>query len=258
MNKKPYILITNDDGINAEGIRHLYEALKDFGNCIISAPHSEKSGCGLATTLTTPLQIQNVNWDEKAKAYQINGTPADCVKLALHTLTERKPDLIVSGINKGSNAGRNLLYSGTVGAVIEGVYNNIPGIAFSCFELKNPDYEQAKKYIVPIVEYVLKNPLETGSFLNVNFPSKKFENYKGLKLGVQGYSFFKENPDKRIHPEGHDYYWMSGKWLSVEEPKNSDVYYIENGFVAAVPINLTQLGCEKQLNKHRAKFEKII
>jgi 5'-nucleotidase len=162
--KKPFILITNDDGIHAPGIMQLYKALKDHADCVIYAPFWEKSGSGLSTTLTKPLQIQNIPWDKNTPAYRINGTPTDCIKLALSVLLNRKPDLIVSGINQGSNAGRTVLYSGTIGAVIEGIHKNIPGIAFSCADLKNPDYSKTEKYIYPIIEYLLNHPLDQANF----------------------------------------------------------------------------------------------
>lgn len=257
--KKPFILITNDDGIQALGIMHLYNALKDYADIFIAAPVIEKSGAGLSTTLTKPLEIHPVAWDKDTPAYKINGTPADCVRLATGVLIEKKPDIIVSGINKGSNAGRTVLYSGTIGAVIEGVHKKIPGIAFSCTDLKDPDFSKTEKYIYPIIEYLLKNPLDEGCFLNVNFPSdKKFNAFKGIKLASQGQSYCKENPTKRTHPEGHHYYWMGSQWHSEAEKETSDVHYLDNGYVAAVPIQIIQLSCEKQILKHKESFEKII
>ena len=256
---KPYILICNDDGIHAKGIKHLYDAVKDFADCVIAAPLVEKSGSGLSITFTKPLQVQSIHWDPEkdTPAYRINGTPADCVKLAVTSLLNKKPDLILSGINMGNNAGRNILYSGTVGAVIEGVLKKIPGIAFSCFELFDPDFETAKKYIYPIVDYFLKNPLEPETFLNVNFPSKT-KKIKGLKIASQGESYSLESPDKRMHPTGHPYYWMMTNWKKIEEKNSeSDVNLLEEGYIAAVPISIADLTCKKQLEKHKANFEKI-
>ena len=254
--KKPYVLITNDDGIHAPGIKHLYDALSPHCDLVVSAPFVQKSGAGLSTTLTKPLQIHDISWHGDKKAYRINGTPSDCVKLALSLIMERKPDIIVSGINQGSNAGRNVLYSGTIGAVIEGIFRNIPGIAFSCFELQNPDFESSKKFIFPIVDYVLKNPLNEGSFLNVNFPPKE-SSIKGIKMAAQGSGYSCEKPEKRTHPEGHFYYWMGGRWNEHEEKENSDVRLLRDGYITAVPINISSLTCEKQLNSHKENFEKI-
>ena len=255
--KKPYILITNDDGIHAEGIKHLYRAVKPFAACIIAAPVIQKSGAGLSTTLTKPLHIHKIQWEEGVIAHRITGTPTDCVKLGLKFLLERKPDIIISGINQGSNAGRNVFYSGTIGAVIEGVYKDIPGIAFSSFDLVDPDYEKAEKYIYPIIDYFLKNPLEKDCFLNVNFPSKNFKEFKGIKMASQGQSYHIENPDKRIHPEGHSYYWMGCKHFECEENETSDIYLLNKGYITAVPIKVADLGCKKQIKKHQSNLENI-
>lgn len=253
--KRPFILISNDDGINAPGIKHLFDAIKPFADCVVVAPLFEKSGAGLSTTISKPLEIQNAAWEEGTAAYKINGTPADCVKLACSVILKNPPDLIISGINRGCNAGRNVLYSGTIGAVIEGTFRNIPGIAFSCFDLKDTDYENAKKYIFQIVDYVLKNPLEEGSFLNVNFPPSDLP-IQGVKLASQGLAYCTENPDRRIHPEGHSYYWMGGKWrFHPKEKEESDISLLQKGYVAAVPIKISELTCEKQLLKLKKNFE---
>lgn len=259
--RKPYILITNDDGIHAPGIHHLYNAIKDHTDCVISAPFVEKSGAGLSTTLTKPLQIHTIPWDieKDIKAYRINGTPSDCVKLALKVILKKKPDMIISGINLGCNAGRTVLYSGTIGAVIEGTHKKIPGIAFSITDIRDPDFSQTEKYIFPIIEYILKNPLDKGCFLNVNFPSsKKFPSFKGIKMASQGASYWKENPSKRLHPEGHHYYWMGTKWHEEKEEENSDIYYLNNGYIAAVPIQIAKLSCERQISKHKENFENFL
>ncbi len=253
--KKPFILITNDDGINAPGIKHLFEAISPYAKCVIAAPLSEKSGAGLSTTLNKPLEIQNYVWKNDTPAYSINGTPSDCIKMACSVILKTKPDLIISGINRGSNAGRNVLYSGTIGAVIEGVFRNIPGIAFSCFDMQDPAFDTSKKYVFPIVDYILKNPLADGSFLNVNFPSKSLP-VQGIKLTAQGLGYCMENPDRRVHPEGHAYYWLGGKWnFHPEEMEESDIALLQKGYVTAVPIKISQLTCEKELAKHKKSFE---
>ena len=135
MAEKPYLLITNDDGIHAPGIRHLWETVREHADTAIVAPQVERSGSGLSITWTKPLHIHPVLWEKNTPAWTLNGTPADCVKMALAVLLERKPDLIISGINRGSNPGRTVLYSGTIGGVIEGAFKNIPGIAFSFSDL---------------------------------------------------------------------------------------------------------------------------
>nr|NGX33456.1 5'-nucleotidase SurE [Candidatus Anoxychlamydiales bacterium] len=226
MTKKPNILLSNDDGINAPGIKHLWKALyKDYDLSIV-APHREKSGTGLATSLLRPLHIFNVKWENNTPAWKVTGTPTDSIKIALSVLLENKPDLVVSGINRGSNAGRNVLYSGTVGCVIESVLRNIGGIAFSCYELDNPNYEIAEKYVPYITDYFLNNPPPLGTLINVTFPPKAIK-VKGFKMATQGKSRWFESPDKRLHPEGHYYYWLGGKLPKIEdlnEEPDSDVY----------------------------------
>ncbi len=255
---RPNILITNDDGIDAPGIKHLYNALKDYANITIVAPSQERSGSGLATTLVNPLHLHRANWENNTEAWQINGTPADCVKMALSIILEKEPDLIVSGINRGSNAGRNVLYSGTIGGVIEGVLRDVQGIAFSCEDLHDPDYAKTEKYIWPIVNHFLNNKLSKDSFLNVSFPSNEHKTFKGFKMAKQGKGYWRENPDTRVHPEGHTYCWLKGIWKDHEdEEKDSDVSLIKEGYIAVVPIQIHELTNHKMIEKHALEFENI-
>src|SRR3989338_2220579 len=146
---RPFLLITNDDGISAPGIKHLWQAVHEFADVAIVAPHVEKSGCGLSITWAKPLRIQPFVWDGDTPAWSVNGTPADCVKMACSVILEKRPQMVLSGVNRGSNAGRTVLYSGTIGGVIEGAYKNIPGIAFSFSDMNMPlpPLESTKKYI---------------------------------------------------------------------------------------------------------------
>ncbi len=252
---KPIVLMVNDDGINAPGLKHLFHALKDKVDLTVVAPLHEKSGAGLSMTLTKPLRILKKPF-EGIEAFTVNGTPADCVKLALTSLYETPPDLIVSGINRGSNAGRNVLYSGTIGGVIEGVYrNSIQGIAFSSCEYENTSYEPLQKYVYPIIQHVLEHPLPTGTFLNVNFPRHTESPVKGLKFAKQGRSFWTDNPDKRSHPEGDHYYWLGGKWRDHDEEPESDVHLLGQGYISAVPIHVNELTDHNHFEKHKTIFE---
>lgn len=256
MNNKPFILISNDDGINAPGIKHLWNCLHEKYEVAIAAPHREKSGFSLATSMVRPIHIFDVKWEKETPAWKITGTPTDSVKLALSVLLEKKPDLIVAGINRGSNAGLNVLYSGTVGCVIEGVLRGIPGIAFSCFELKDPPYKIAEKYIPHIVDHFLKYPLPKGTLINVTFPQKNLE-IKGLKMAKHGQGKWVETPDERLHPEGHYYYWMGGKLEnSIEEEKDTDTYLLNQGYITIVPIQIKKLTDNEFLNKQKDVFEK--
>ncbi|MCX6986850.1 MAG: 5'/3'-nucleotidase SurE [Chlamydiae bacterium] len=256
MNKKPSILITNDDGIYAPGIKHLWKALHDSCDLTIAAPASEKSGVGMCLTLWDPIHIHPVNWDNNTPAWKISGTPADCVRLATSQLLTTTPDLVVSGINRGANSGRTVLYSGTVAGVIEASMRNIPGIAFSCQDYENPQYERFEKYIYPLVRYVLDHPLPPGCFLNVNFPQT--QDVKGIKMTRQGMSLFKEDPQQRTHPDGYSYYWMSGKWQSYPEDDASDVTALEQGFISVSPIYVHELTHHQVIESRKKHFEEIL
>jgi 5'-nucleotidase len=255
---KPRILVTNDDGIHAPGIRHLWNALNQFADLTIVAPAVEQSAVGLSITLRNPLQISKIdNWMHGSSAWAVTGTPADCVKIALNVILENPPDLIVSGINRGSNAGRNVLYSGTVAAVIEGTLQGIPGIAFSSYDYMQTPYQKAEPYIPKIVEYILENPLPRGSFLNVNFPSLSVEReMMEVKLVRQGKEFWGENPEQRKHPvEGHCYYWLGCKLASFQEEEDSDIAFLRQGYVTAVPVQISELTDHEHIRTQKEHFE---
>lgn len=254
---RPFLLITNDDGIHASGIKHLWEAVHDKADVAIVAPIAEKSGCGLSITWGKPLRIQQVHWEKGTPAWSLNGTPADCVKMAMAVLLDRPPDLIISGINRGSNAGRTVLYSGTIGAAIEGALKGIPGIAFSFSDFQDPPVSITKPYIYPLIQHFLAHPLPTGTLLNVNFPSNCQHGVKGLRFARQGSGYWVEQPDRRIHPEGDPYYWLGGQWRSFEEHADSDVALMAQGYIAAVPIHIGQLTDEAAFAKHRDTITKL-
>ncbi len=253
---KPKILLLNDDGISAPGLRHLFESVREFADVYVVAPVIEKSGAGLSMTLKKPLIIQKVEWEGHPNAYSITGTPADCVKLAMNTILETPPDLIISGINRGSNAGRNVLYSGTIGGVIEGVYRNgIPGIAFSAHDYEEPNFEAFGKYILPIIQYFMEHPPSSGTLINVNFPSLGTDGVKGIKMARQGRGFWTDNPDMRKHPAGEHYFWLGGKWRHFDEYPDSDVHLLNQGYVTVVPIHVDELTDHNHLEQHRDAFE---
>jgi 5'-nucleotidase len=254
MSKKLKILVTNDDGINAPGLKHLWEALVDFAELSIIAPSSEKSGVGLAITIHDPIHIQPVDWEKGTKAWKVTGTPADCVRMGVSVILKSAPDLIVSGINRGANSGRNVLYSGTIGGVIEGILRNVPGIAFSCVDFVNPDYKKVQHLIAPLVQHVVDHPLPHGTFLNVNFPD--VEKIKGVKLARQGRGYWIEDPTHRLHPEGHSYFWHGGKWYEHEEHEESDVHLLKHGFAAAVPIHVSELTDHNLYRERKEHFDR--
>lgn len=252
---KPYILITNDDGIHAPGLKALWESLSKVADTVVVAPATEQSATGLSITVRSPLRVEKQNW-QGSTAWSVMGTPADSVKMALSVLLERKPDLIVSGINRGSNAGRNVLYSGTVSAVIEGAMRDIPGVAFSCYDYLEPDYLLASKHVPSIVNYVLDHPLPTGTLLNVNFPEKNLAPYKGFKMGRQGKGYWKERPDVRTHPgEGHEYWWLGLEHANYEEHEESDIALLKQGFITSVPVFIADLTHSSLFDERKKGFE---
>jgi 5'-nucleotidase len=257
MSHRPFLLITNDDGIHAPGLRHLWEAVHEFADLAIVAPQTEKSGSGLSITWTKPLLIKKILWDKGTPAWSVTGTPADCVKMALSTLLETPPDLIISGVNRGSNSGRTVLYSGTVGGIIEGVLKGIPGIAFSFSDFDVPSLSATKQYFFPLISHILKNPLPTGSFLNVNFPLNCDKEIKGIKLSKQGKGYWSEAPEQRLHPEGTPYYWLGGKWSAFEEEIDSDVSYLEQGYIAAAPIHVLNLTDQTAYQSHKEGIDSL-
>lgn len=257
MEKRPHILLTNDDGIFAPGIHYLWQALKraDFADLTIIAPASERSGTGTSITWDRPIHIQEVSWEEETNAWSIDGSPADCVKIASRVILKHPPDFIVSGINAGSNAGRNVLYSGTIGAVIEGALRGIPGIAFSCENGETPNFHVAEKYVAQVLQYVLDNPLPIGSFFNVNFPHAAQDDVKGFRLTRQGKGRWAENPYLHLETASGQSYWMGGKPEERDEESDCDIAYLKQGYMTATAIQVLDLTDYKELESHKKSFE---
>lgn len=251
---RPKILITNDDGIHAPGIKHLWKALKHYADVTVVAPANEQSAVGLSITMRTPLHLQSVNWGEEAQIWSVSGTPADCVKMALNVVMKSPPDLVVSGINRGSNCGRNVLYSGTVAGTIEAVMHDIPGIAFSCFDFDVPDYEAAQSHITNIIDYVIAHPLPSGTLLNVNFPTKDLP-LKGFKMARQARGYWGEEPQQRQHPsEGVHYYWLGARFVEFDEHEEGDISLLRQGYVTAVPVHVGELTDHRHLEAQKEHF----
>lgn len=240
---RPHILITNDDGIHAPGIKHLWKGLSPYFDLSVVAPATEQSGVGLGITTRQPIRMEHLDWEGHPRAWSVNGTPADCVKMALGViLAENPPCLVVSGMNRGSNAGGNALYSGTVGGVIEGLMHGIPGIAFSCYDFFDPDYAEGEKHAAKIVQHVLKNPLPHGTLLNVTFPEKQYCPVKGFKMTRQGKEVLIGDLHKREHPVGqHPYYWLGYKLRTGEEAENSEITWLQKGYCTASPLHVHEL-----------------
>ena len=252
MTKKPLILITNDDGITAPGIRALIEVMIDLGDVLVVAPDSPQSGMGHAITLDAMLFAENVNInDGPQKEFSCSGTPADCVKIAIRELLPRTPDLCVSGINHGSNSAINVIYSGTMSAAIEAGIEGIPAIGFSLLDYEwSANFEASKPYVKTIAKNVLKSGLPKGVVLNVNIPNVKNEDIKGIRICRQAKSNWVESFDKRKNPQGKDYYWLSGKFVNLDNGEDTDEWALEHQYVSVVPVqfDLTAHHFIQQLN----------
>ena len=250
--RKPLILVTNDDSIVAPGIRALIEVMKEIGEVIIVAPDSPQSGMGHAITVNNTITLDKVNLDKEIEhEYSCSGTPVDCVKIAVHEILKRKPDLCVSGINHGSNSSINVIYSGTMSAAVEAGIEGIPAIGFSLLDYSwDADFEPFKKYVKKIAVNVLEKGLPEGVILNVNFPKLKSEALKGIKICRQAKAAWIEEFDKRINPMGKEYYWLSGKFVNNDKGEDTDEWALQNGYVSIVPVqfDLTAYHAISQLN----------
>ena len=243
------ILITNDDGIDAKGIEVLIEAMRPLGEIMVAAPATEQSGVGVGLTLFSPVEIQEHALSCKAPAFKVHGTPADCVRMALHLHPEDQFDLIVSGINRGSNLGRYVLTSGTVGAVIEGLFRGVPGIAFSCSNYEEPNYDDFIEHARSITRHIIEHPLPPHTLLNVNFPKT---HAKGIRLTRQGAGHWQEELIKTSPTS----YALHGQPLIDGEHPAAEVALLHEGYITASPIRIFELTDHDHLDIHKSIFEK--
>ena len=237
--KKPLILIVNDDGINAPGIRKLISIMNDFGEIVVVAPDGPQSGKGHAITIESTIRCDKVIIDNGPQIeYSCSGTPVDCVKLALNKLVTRKPDLCVSGINHGSNSSINVIYSGTMSAAVEGALEGIPSIGFSLLDYSHEaDFSEGEKYIREITQSVLDNNFSEGVCLNVNIPkSVDDKKIKGIKVCRQAKANWVEEFDEREDPKGRKYYWLTGKFINYDKGDDTDERALENHYISVVPV----------------------
>ena len=248
---KPLILVTNDDGITSKGIKTLIEVAKEFGNVVVVAPDSPQSGMGHAITIGNPLRLENAHLFEGVDAYECSGTPADCVKLAKNFVMEnKKPDLVLSGINHGSNTSVSVLYSGTMSAAIEAAMEGIPAIGFSvCDYDHEADMSHTIPYLRLVIEKVLKEGMKKGVALNMNFPKKGNEEIKGIKVCRQAKAMWQEKFDLRTDPYGRRYFWMAGDFLNQDEGEDTDEWAVQNGYASIVPCqyDLTDYDYRKEI-----------
>lgn len=236
MNKRPLILVTNDDGITAPGIRTLIAVMNEIGDVVVVAPDSPQSGMGHAVTINETLYCNQITVDDGPQTeYKSSGTPADCVKLAVSEILDRRPDLCVSGINHGSNSSINVIYSGTMSAAVEAGVEGIPAIGFSLLDYSwNANFEVLKPFIKQVVLNVLENGLPDGVVLNVNFP--KSETFKGIKICRQARANWVEEFDKRTNPQGRVYYWLTGKFVNMDKGEDTDEWALANNYISVVPV----------------------
>lgn len=237
--KRPLILVTNDDGITAPGIRALIEVMNELGDVLVVAPDSPQSGMGHAITVNDTLFCDPVSVDKDApqKEFSCSGTPADCVKLAVNEILKRKPDLCVSGVNHGSNSSINVIYSGTMSAAVEAGTQGIPSIGFSLLDYAmDADFEPVKDFVRSIATECLKRGLPDGVVLNVNFPKLSKEEIKGVKVCRQADAHWVENFDKRVNPLGREYYWLTGDFVNEDKGEDTDEWALRHGYVSVVPV----------------------
>ena len=254
--KKPLILVTNDDGVDAEGIYVLSQAIREFGEVVVVAPDSARSGQSSAITPNKAMKLEKVYQEDNFSIYKTNGTPVDCIKLAMNTLLDRKPDLIVSGVNHGSNSAVCIIYSGTMGAVMEGCINNIDSIGFSfCDDKFESDFAEAENYIKRIVENILQNGLEKGVCLNVNIPH--VQEMKGVKICRQANGYWTKEYEKRVDESGNEAYWLTGYFHNMEpDAEDTDEWALSQGYVSIVPC-MIDMTAYKQIKRLSYLEEKL-
>ena len=233
----PLILVSNDDGITSKGIRVLVEAMQTIGEVVVVAPDSPQSGMGHAITIGDTLKLEKSEIFKGVEAFECSGTPADCVKIAKHyVLKDRTPDLVVSGINHGSNTSISVLYSGTMSAAIEAALEGLPAIGFSlCDYSSEADFSHIVSHIIKLAKETLKRGLPKGIALNVNFPAIQEEAIKGAKVCSQADAKWQEEFDERYDPYGRRYFWMAGEFVNFDKGTGNDQWAVDNNYISVVP-----------------------
>lgn len=235
--QQPLILVTNDDGITASGIRALVEVSSRIGEVVVVAPDSPQSGMGHAITISGPIRLHPVDVFDGIEAYECSGTPVDCVKLAKNVvLKDRSPDICVSGINHGSNASINIIYSGTLSAAMEASLEGIPSIGFSLLDYSHEaDFNPGKYYVEQLIRFVLEHGLQEGSLLNVNIPNLPENELKGIKVCRQADARWVEEFVEAKDPRGQNYYWLTGRFVNDDHEEDTDIWALQNGYLSVVP-----------------------
>jgi len=235
----PIILVTNDDGITAPGIRNLVEAVKDLGQVVVVAPDKAQSGMGHAITIGQPLRMTKMNIFEGVEAWQTSGTPVDCVKLAVDKILPRKPDICLSGINHGANHSINVIYSGTMSAAMEAAIESIPSVGFSLLDWgMDADFSACHEVVRTIVQKLLSKKQDKHLLLNVNIPKVPAELLKGIRICRQAYAKYEEDFLDRTDPHGRQYYWLTGEFTNFDKGRDTDVWALEHNYVSVVPVSI--------------------
>jgi len=252
MTNRPLILVTNDDGIYAPGIRFLSSVAKRFGDVMVVAPDKPQSGMGHAITINATLRIQKTNYHGVETEFACSGTPVDCVKMAVNHVLKRRPDLVLSGVNHGSNSSINVIYSGTMSAAIEGALEGTPSIGFSlCDYSSEADFSQAERFVAHLIEQGIKHKMQKGVCLNVNIPKLSAAELKGIKVVRQAKGNWVERFEERQDPYGRNYYWLTGEFVNFEpEAVDTDEWALANGYISVVPTqaDMTAHALLKQIN----------
>lgn len=251
--EQPVILVTNDDGITAPGIRALIESVSPLGKVVVVAPDSPQSGMGHAITIGVPLRLNPVSIFEGIEAYQCSGTPVDCVKLARDKILHKAPDICVSGINHGANHSINIIYSGTMSAAMEAAIEGIPSVGFSLLDYRfEADFTVAREVAFGITQKILHTDLPPGALFNVNIPLADKAGFKGIKICRQANAKWVEEFDERRDPNGKKYYWLTGEFKNLDNGNDTDVWALENNYASVVPVqfDLTSYALKAQLEKH--------
>ncbi len=236
--KEPVILITNDDSVVAPGIHALVEAAKGLGRIVVVAPDKPQSGMGHAITINHPLRLTPAPYfGEGVEAWQVNGTPVDCVKLAVDKVLNGQPTICLSGINHGANYSISVIYSGTMSAALEACIEGIPSIGFSLLDHSlEADFSAAKSYATKIIKKMLSMELDKHTCLNVNIPAVPESLIQGVKVCRQAYGKYEEDFEERKDPSGKKYYWLTGEFVNNDKQKDSDVWALENNYISIVPV----------------------
>ncbi|GHT87956.1 5'-nucleotidase SurE [Bacteroidia bacterium] len=237
-NRKPLILITNDDGVQAKGINELMEGVRSLGEIVVIAPDGARSGMSSAISSLNPVRLHLLKKEEDLTIYSCSGTPVDCIKLGINEILERKPDLVLSGINHGSNSAICVIYSGTIGATLEGCILGIPSLGISLTDHSpDADFTQAVKYAKSVARKILENGLPKGTCLNLNVPDSP--DVKGLKVCTQTMGYWEKEFQKVKDPTGRTVYWLTGQFAN-EDPDNehNDEWALSHGYAALVPLQI--------------------